>query len=76
MAGISTRGNAGIGHQDAAVTLFSGQLTVREVADLGLQVSGDASVLYRVLPEPAATSLQMPRRNRSLAGDDLATPNR
>jgi hypothetical protein len=25
-------------------------------ADLGLQVSSDASVLHRVLPEPAATS--------------------
>jgi hypothetical protein len=38
------------------LALFSGQLTAAEVADLGLQISGDASVLDRVLPEPTAAS--------------------
>lgn len=37
------------------LALFSGHLTAGEVADLGLEISGDASVLQRVLPEPAAT---------------------
>ena len=32
------------------IALFSGQLTTAEVADLGLQINGDASVLHRVLP--------------------------
>jgi DNA-binding HxlR family transcriptional regulator len=32
------------------LALFSGHLTAAEVADLGLQISGDASVLDRVLP--------------------------
>lgn len=36
------------------LALFSGQLTLAEVTDLGLEVSGDAGVLERVLPEPAA----------------------
>jgi DNA-binding HxlR family transcriptional regulator len=34
--------------------LFAGGLTVAEAADLGLEISGDASVLHRVLPEPVA----------------------
>jgi DNA-binding HxlR family transcriptional regulator len=38
------------------LALFSGQLTAGEVADLGLEISGDASVLRRVLPEPVAKS--------------------
>jgi DNA-binding HxlR family transcriptional regulator len=38
------------------LALFSGHLTAAEVADLGLQVSGDTSVLRRVLPEPVAAS--------------------
>jgi len=33
------------------LALFSGHLTAAEVADLGLEISGDASVLQRVLPE-------------------------
>jgi DNA-binding HxlR family transcriptional regulator len=33
------------------MALFSGYLTVGDVADLGLQISGDASVLQRILPE-------------------------
>jgi DNA-binding HxlR family transcriptional regulator len=37
------------------LALFSGQLTAGEVADLGLEISGDASVLQRVLPPPAAS---------------------
>ena len=41
------------------LALFSGHLTAGEVAALGLQISGDASVLQRVLPEP------MTRRNHS-----------
>jgi DNA-binding HxlR family transcriptional regulator len=38
------------------LALFSGQLTAGEVAGLGLEISGDASVLQRVLPEPVAAS--------------------
>ena len=38
------------------LALFSGQLTAGEVADLGLEISGDASVLRRVLPERVAAS--------------------
>ena len=34
------------------LALFSGHLTAAEVADLGLEISGDASVLQRVLPQP------------------------
>src|ERR1022692_1989402 len=36
------------------LALFSGHLTAGEVTDLGLEISGDASVLQRVLPEPVA----------------------
>jgi DNA-binding HxlR family transcriptional regulator len=36
------------------LALFSGYLTVGDVADLGLEITGDASVLDRVLPERAA----------------------
>lgn len=36
--------------------LFSGHLTVAEVADLGLQISGDADALRRVLPEPVTAA--------------------
>ena len=36
------------------LALFSGYLTVGDVADLGLEISGDTSVLGRVLPERAA----------------------
>ena len=35
------------------LALFSGKLTAPEVASLGLQISGDAGVLHRILPEPA-----------------------
>jgi DNA-binding HxlR family transcriptional regulator len=38
------------------LALFSGHLSVGEVAELGLDVSGDASVLQRVLREPATSS--------------------
>ena len=37
------------------LALFSGQLTVAEVTGQGLEISGDASVLRRVLPQPVAT---------------------
>jgi DNA-binding HxlR family transcriptional regulator len=37
------------------LALFSGHLTAGEVTELGLEISGDASVLQRVLPEAAAT---------------------
>jgi DNA-binding HxlR family transcriptional regulator len=37
------------------IALFSGQLTAAEVTDHGLEISGDASVLQRVLPQPVAT---------------------
>jgi DNA-binding HxlR family transcriptional regulator len=36
------------------LALFSGHLTADEVAGLGLEISGDASVLQRVLPEQVA----------------------
>jgi len=36
------------------LALFSGQLTAAEVTDHGLEISGDASVLQRVLPQPVA----------------------
>jgi DNA-binding HxlR family transcriptional regulator len=38
------------------LAMFSGNLTAGEAAGLGLEISGDASVLQRVLPEPIATS--------------------
>jgi DNA-binding HxlR family transcriptional regulator len=38
------------------LALFSGHLTAGEVTDLGLEISGDASVLRRVLPEPVAAA--------------------
>ena len=38
------------GEPQLILALFSGHLTAPEVADLGLQFSGDASVLHRVLP--------------------------
>jgi hypothetical protein len=38
------------------LALFTGQLTAGEVAALGLEVSGDASVLQRVLVEAAAAT--------------------
>jgi DNA-binding HxlR family transcriptional regulator len=34
--------------------MFTGIVTAAEAADLGLDISGDASVLYRVLPREAA----------------------
>ena len=40
------------GEPRLTLALFSGQLTAAEVADLGLRISGDASVPHRVLPEP------------------------
>jgi hypothetical protein len=36
------------------LALFSGHLTAAEVTDRGLEISGDASVLQRVLPQPVA----------------------
>jgi len=38
------------------LALFGGGLTAAEVADRGLGVIGDASVLHRILPEPVAAS--------------------
>ncbi|MGO8958045.1 MAG: winged helix-turn-helix transcriptional regulator [Streptosporangiaceae bacterium] len=38
------------------MAMFAGGLTVAEAADLGLEITGDASVLQRVLPEPMAAS--------------------
>lgn len=42
------------GEPHLILALFSGQLTSAQVADRGLQISGDASVLQRVLPEAVA----------------------
>jgi DNA-binding HxlR family transcriptional regulator len=43
------------GEPHLILALFSGQLTAAQVTDRGLEITGDASVLQRVLPEPAAT---------------------
>ncbi len=42
------------GEPQLILALFSGQLTAAEVSDHGLEISGDASVLQRVLPQPVA----------------------
>ena len=47
------------GEPHLILALFSGQLTAAEVVSRGLQITGDATVLQRVLPEP------MTRRNHS-----------
>jgi DNA-binding HxlR family transcriptional regulator len=39
--------------------MFTGIITVAEAADLGLNISGDASVLHRVLPEATAGMSQL-----------------
>ena len=44
------------GEPQLILALFSGQLTAAQAADRGLEISGDAAVLHRVLPEPAAAS--------------------
>jgi DNA-binding HxlR family transcriptional regulator len=44
------------GEPQKILALLSGHLTAAEAANLGLRISGDASVLRRVLPEPAAAS--------------------
>lgn len=43
------------GEPHLILALFSGQLTVAQVTDRGLEIGGDLSVLLRVLPEAAAT---------------------
>ena len=40
------------GEPQLILALFSGHLTAAEVTDRGLEISGDASVLERVLPQP------------------------
>jgi DNA-binding HxlR family transcriptional regulator len=40
--------------------LLTGQLTVAEVAARGLEISGDASVLDRILPDPEAAYATLP----------------
>ena len=42
------------GEPHLILALFSGQLTAAEVTDRGLAISGDVSVLQRVVPQPAA----------------------
>jgi DNA-binding HxlR family transcriptional regulator len=42
------------GEPQLILALFSGHLSPAEMADLGLRISGDASVLRRLLPEPVA----------------------
>jgi DNA-binding HxlR family transcriptional regulator len=44
------------GEPQLILALFSGYLTSADAADLGLGISGDASVLQRVLPEPVTAS--------------------
>jgi len=52
------------------LALFSGALTTAEVADRGLEISGDTSVLRRVLPEsssgpgPSPAPVQVPTTDR------------
>jgi hypothetical protein len=36
--------------------MFTGILTVAEATDLGLEMTGDISLLDRVLPQPAAAT--------------------
>jgi DNA-binding HxlR family transcriptional regulator len=55
------------GEPGLILALFSGQRTAGEVADRGLQISGDVSVLHRVLSQPVAdrpavSSCLAPRR--------------
>jgi hypothetical protein len=45
------------GEPHLILALFSGQLTADEVTDRGLEISGGASVLQRVLPQPVAAQL-------------------
>ena len=40
------------GEPQVILGLFAGHLTVADAAHLGLQISGDPSVLHRVLPQP------------------------
>src|SRR6266704_29782 len=42
------------GEPQLILALFSGKLTAAQVTDQGLEISGDASVLRRVLPQPVA----------------------
>ncbi len=42
------------GEPQLLLAVLSGYLTTAQAADLGVQINGDASVLDRVLPEPAA----------------------
>jgi DNA-binding HxlR family transcriptional regulator len=42
------------GEPQLILALLSGGLSAADVADRGLEISGDASVLRRVLPDPAA----------------------
>jgi len=42
------------GEPQLILALFSGQLNAAGVADRGLEISGDRSVLQRVLPQPVA----------------------
>jgi len=42
------------GEPQLILALFAGHLTAAEVTDRGLEISGDASVLQRVLPQPVA----------------------
>jgi hypothetical protein len=44
------------GEPQLILALITGKLTVAEVTDRGLEISGDASVLQRVLPQPVAAS--------------------
>jgi DNA-binding HxlR family transcriptional regulator len=44
------------GEPQLMLALFSGHVTAAEVAARGLEISGDTSVLQRVLPQPAAAS--------------------
>ncbi|MGH3236360.1 MAG: SCP2 sterol-binding domain-containing protein [Streptosporangiaceae bacterium] len=42
------------GEPQLILALITGKLTAAEVTDRGLEISGDASVLQRVLPQPVA----------------------
>jgi hypothetical protein len=44
------------GEPQLILALITGRLTLAEVTDRGLEISGDASVLQRVLPPPVAAS--------------------
>ena len=57
------------GRPQLVAALLTGQLTAAEVTALGLEMTGDSSVLDRVLPDPAAAYPAASQSGRSNHGD-------